>query len=147
MAPRALWVCRPAGNPVMRSAAAKQSAPAKTVLLVDDNPSVRTGLRDLFLSAGFNVCIEAENGLKAIEVVQDYTPDIIILDVAMPVMNGIDAAPRLKALLPDTPIIIFSLHAAFMKQEQLTALGVAAAFMKGDPLDKLVEKANELIGE
>jgi len=124
----------------MHTAAQRKSVPSRTVLLVDDNPSVRAGLRDLFFSAGFEVCIEAENGLKAIDLAQDYTPDLVILDVGMPVMNGIDAAPRLKALLPDTPIIIFSLHAAFMKQEQLTALGVAAAFMKGDPLDKLLEK-------
>jgi two-component system, response regulator, stage 0 sporulation protein F len=131
----------------MHTAAQQQSVPARTVLLVDDNSSVRASLRDLFLSAGFKMCIEAENGFKAIELAQVHTPDLIILDVVMPVMTGIDAAPRLKALLPDTPIIIFSLHAAFIKQEQLTELGVAAAFMKGDPLDKLLEKANELIGK
>jgi CheY-like chemotaxis protein len=147
MAPRALWGCRPAGNALMHTAASRKSAPAKTVLLVDDNPAVRTGLRDLFLSAGFEVCLEAENGLQAIQLAQDHTFDIIILDVVMPVMNGIDAAPRLKALLPDTPIILVSLHAAFIKQEQLTELGVAAAFMKSDPLDKLLEKAHELLGK
>jgi YesN/AraC family two-component response regulator len=131
----------------MHTAAARKSAPAKTVLLVDDNPSVRAGLRDLFISAGFKVCIEADNGLKAIDLAQEYTPDLIILDVVMPVMNGIDAAPKLKAILPDTPIILYSLHAAFMKQKQLTELGIAAAFMKGDPLDKLLEKTHELLGE
>lgn len=91
------------------------------------------------------MCIEADNGLKAIELAQDCNPDIIVLDVVMPVMNGIDAAPKLKAVLPDTPIILYSLHAAFMKQKQLTELGIAAAFMKGDPLDKLLEKAHELL--
>jgi DNA-binding NarL/FixJ family response regulator len=128
-------------------AAKRKPIPVRTVLLVDDNPTVRASLRDLFLSDGFAVCAEAENGSKAVELAQECKPDLIILDVAMPVMNGIDAAPKLKAILPDTPIILYSLHAGFMKQEQLTALGVAAAFVKGDPLDKLLETVHKLTGK
>ena len=83
----------------MHPAAKRKPVPARTVLLVDDNPSVRAGLRSLFLSDGFAVCVEAGNGVEAIELAQGCKPDVIVLDVVMPVMNGIDAAPKLKALL------------------------------------------------
>jgi CheY-like chemotaxis protein len=129
----------------MHTAAQRKAMPGKTVLVVDDNPTVRAQLSELFLSDGFTVCVQAENGLRAIDVAAESKPDVIILDLAMPVMNGMDAAPKLKELLPHTPIILFSLHSAYLKQQELNSFGISDIFTKGDSLDQLVAKVHKLI--
>jgi two-component system, chemotaxis family, chemotaxis protein CheY len=65
---------------------------AHRVFIVDDNPSVRNGIRTLLETSGFEVCDEARDGLDAVERASEVNPDLIILDVAMPRMNGLDAA-------------------------------------------------------
>ena len=66
---------------------------AKSVLIVDDVEMIRRAVRELFTSeADFDVCGEAANGQEAIERAQEFHPDLIVLDLSMPVMNGIDAA-------------------------------------------------------
>jgi CheY-like chemotaxis protein len=128
--------------------AATQKAAAKpTLLVVDDNPLVRGLLRELFLSEGFTSCAEAQTGSEAIDVARCCKPDLIILDVAMPVMNGIEAAPKLKELLPDTPIILFTLYGNFLKNRDLSAFGISATFAKSEPLDELIRKAHVLLGK
>ena len=105
----------------------------------------RSQVRQLFLADGFTVCSEAENGREAIEVARDCNPGIIILDVAMPVMGGIEAAPKLRELLPDIPIILFTLHADYLRTIDLASLGISAALSKNGPLDQLLDKAHELM--
>ena len=74
---------------------------AKAVLVVDDNALIRQALCELFKrEADFEVCGEAENGREAIEKAQQLHPDLIVMDLSMPVMNGIEAARVLKGLMP-----------------------------------------------
>jgi len=74
---------------------------AKTVLIVDDNALIRQALCEMFKrEADFEVCGEAENGREAIEKAQRLHPDLIVMDLSMPVMNGIDAARVLKGMMP-----------------------------------------------
>jgi chemotaxis response regulator CheB len=69
---------------------------------VDDNAVVRTAVRRLFNShSDFEVCEEAENGREAIEKAERLKPDLIVLDLSMPVMTGLDAALVLKSVLPE----------------------------------------------
>jgi YesN/AraC family two-component response regulator len=83
--------------------------PKKRVLLVDDNSAVRSLVRQLFeLEPDFEIAGEADNGQDAVEKAENLKPDLIILDLAMPVMTGLDAATLLKQLLPDTLIILFT---------------------------------------
>jgi len=73
----------------------------KTVLIVDDNAVIRQALGDLLKKeSDFAVCGEAENGRQAIEKAQQLRPDLIVLDLSMPVMNGLGAARTLKRLMP-----------------------------------------------
>src|SRR5437016_13578448 len=77
---------------------------AKAVLIVDDNALIRQALCEMFKrEADFEVCGEAENGQEAIEKAQQLHPDLIVMDLSMPVMNGIEAASVLKSLMPTVP--------------------------------------------
>jgi CheY-like chemotaxis protein len=87
----------------------------KKVLIVDDNPAIRSEIHEEFNRYGF-LCSNAENGRQAIEQVLEILPDLIMLDLSMPVMNGLDAAPELKKILPDCPIILYTLFADTLVQ-------------------------------
>jgi CheY-like chemotaxis protein len=119
----------------------------KTVLVVDDNAAIRKMLATAFLSDGFKTCIEAENGKEAIDVAKQNTPDIIVLDLSMPVMNGLQSAPELRKLLPQTPIILFSLYGESLSQTAASKSGISLVLEKTVPLSMLIEKAHQLIGE
>ena len=87
--------------------------PAKSnmrILIGDDHEAVRRGMRALLESHdGWTVCGEAENGRAAIEKAKEVRPDLAILDIAMPVINGFDAAKVIKELYPDTAILAYSI--------------------------------------
>lgn len=81
------------------------------LLLVDDHPIVRTGLRMLFQSEPDMVVVgEVNGGEEALEAVQTLHPDVVIMDVAMPGMNGIEATRRIKESSPDTAVLALTMH-------------------------------------
>jgi CheY-like chemotaxis protein len=85
----------------------------KTILIADDNPTIRKILCNMFgTQQGYDLCAEATNGAEAIALAKEHKPDLIILDLSMPVMNGIDAARELKEIMPNVPIILFTQYAA-----------------------------------
>jgi CheY-like chemotaxis protein len=85
---------------------------AKRVLVADDNPLIRKMLCQLFeREDDYDICAEARNGQEAIELALKHRPDLIILDWAMPLLNGVDAARKLKKIMPEVPIILFTQHA------------------------------------
>lgn len=119
--------------------------PTKRVLLVDDNAVVRFFVRRLFESQpDFEISGEAENGSDAVERAEKLKPDLIILDLVMPVMNGLDAAPLLKKLLPNTPIILFTQEGG--EVERLAQVpGIDAVVSKSEAASELVLKAQALL--
>src|SRR5205814_7717963 len=79
------------------------------VLVVDDNSFIRQILAEIFArEADFEVCGEASNGQEAVRVAQSVRPDLIVLDIGMPVMNGLDAARMLRRVLPSATLIMYS---------------------------------------
>ena len=119
---------------------------AKTVLIVDDNEIIRRGLRELFTAEpDFDVCGEAENGREAIEKAQELHPDLIVLDLSMPVMNGIDAARVLSRLMPAVPLIIFSEHSDVLSEAEARSAGVSDLVSKSEHVSVLVAKARALL--
>ena len=94
--------------------------------------------------ADFEVCGEAENGREAIEKAQQLYPDLIVMDLSMPVMNGIEAARVLKGLMPTVPLIIFSGYSDVFSEKEARSAGVSALVSKSEHLSVLVGKARAL---
>lgn len=81
------------------------------ILLVDDKPTVLRGLRlRLSLEGDFDVVGEALNGEGAVALAQELRPDVVVMDVGMPQMDGITAIERLKEVLPGTPVVVLSVY-------------------------------------
>jgi two-component system, chemotaxis family, chemotaxis protein CheY len=117
----------------------------KTVLVVDDNAAIRKMIAAAFLSDGFKTCVEANNGSEAIDTAKRIQPDLITLDVSMPVMNGLEAAPHLRKLFPETPIILFTMYGTSQLETGASKLGVNLVLAKTTPLATLVEEAHKLL--
>jgi DNA-binding NarL/FixJ family response regulator len=118
----------------------------KSVLIVDDNAYIRRALRDIFKRQdGFNVCGEASNGREAIEKAHELHPDLIVLDLSMPVMNGLDAARVLRRSLPDVSLIMYSAFADRYAEEQAHLIGISAVVSKSEPPAALVGRAINLL--
>jgi DNA-binding NarL/FixJ family response regulator len=120
------------------------SGPVRTVLIVDDSAPIRRALCEEFTRHGFNVCAEAENGSQAIELARRCRPELIILDLSIPVMNGLEAAPELRKIVPDCPIILYSLFADTLGKSELEARGITLALSKDSSVEVLLEKAEAL---
>ena len=88
------------------------------VLVADDHEMVRVGLCAMLQSQNIEVCAQAKDGQEAIEKSRQLSPDLIILDISMPVLGGIEAAQQIRVFLPDVPILFFSTH----KTSELVAL-------------------------
>jgi DNA-binding NarL/FixJ family response regulator len=86
--------------------------PGKTrIVLVDDHPLVRRALRDILeKEADLEVVAEAGDGIQAIEMTEQHHPDIVIMDISMPRMSGVEATRRIKASLPVTAVLILTVH-------------------------------------
>jgi len=118
---------------------------AKSVLIADDNEVIRRMLCVLFDSqSDFEVCGAAENGQEAVEMAQLLHPDLIMLDLSMPVMNGIEAACALKRLMPMTPLIVFSEFTDVFSEREARAT-VATLVSKSESLSVLLEKARSAL--
>ena len=117
----------------------------KAVVIIDDNAVVRQTVGHAFLEDGFRFYGEAENGAQGIEVVKELNPDIAIVDLSMPVMNGLQAAIILRKLFPKMPIILFSLYGSGAVKAEARRAGIDAVVSKDEDLPVLIGKAHELL--
>jgi two-component system response regulator EvgA len=104
------------------------------VFIVDDNPSVRTEIRAQLEASGFAICGEAFDGLNAVEQASQLRPDLIILDLSMPRMNGLDAARELRSLCPNVPILLNTIHSALIRSEVSLPEGITEVVDKREDL-------------
>lgn len=116
----------------------------RRVLLVDDSAIIRRFLARLLLSQGFEVCGEAVNGQDAVEQAKRLKPEIIILDLSMPIMNGLQAAHVLQGIMPDVALLMYTSHAGATLSRVALDAGVTSVVSKSDPVEALITKLNAL---
>ncbi len=108
------------------------------ILLAEDHTIVREGIRELFKhETDFEIVAEAENGRQAVYLAAELCPDVIVMDVAMPNLNGIEATRQILHSKPDTRIIMLSAHADEAYVEKAMALGAAGYLIKQSASDEL----------
>jgi DNA-binding NarL/FixJ family response regulator len=119
---------------------------AKTVLVADDNYSVRRALCEVFArESDFEVCAEADDGRDAIEKAERLRPDMIVLDLSMPDINGLDVARELKDRMPSVPIILFTFYVDRFVKEAALSSGVSEVVSKSEDVSVLITKARSLL--
>lgn len=132
-----------AGNSMISTDAAKSPGVATTqvrILIVDDHEVMRLGIRNLLESQpAWTVCGEAHDGREAVTKALQLAPDVIIMDVTMPVMNGLEAAGAIARSNPDIPVILFSLHLSDDLSSHLTGNSIRGAVSKSNAARELVE--------
>ena len=118
----------------------------KTILIADDHSHVLAAVRTLFSSQpDFSICGEARNGDEAVAKAMQLHPDLVVLDMSMPVLNGLEAAQILRKTMPDMPIILFTGHRTKFSDAYAAAAGVTAVISKEDDIHVLVDKARDLL--
>src|SRR6476469_4140049 len=121
---------------------------AYTILLVDDSPLVRRFLRSFIDgTSDWKVCGEAENGAIAIEMARELRPDVVILDLQMPVMDGLQAARRLSDLVPKAVLLMFTMHTCEQLCRDAEAAGVKHVLSKLSGSADVVASLNEFVSE
>lgn len=116
------------------------------VFLVDDNADIRRGVNRLFqVHPNFEVVGEAEHGREAVDKAPSVHPDLIVLDLSMPVMNGLEAAPLLIQLLPNVWIILLTSHEFPEVHRLLRESGIHAVVPKSKAHTHLIAQAESLV--
>jgi len=117
------------------------------ILIVDDSALIRTTLRAVFVKRSWIVCGEAANGCEGIDRARELTPDLIVIDLTMPLMNGIDASRMLKRIMPATPIVMFTAFTNSHLKAAALAAGVHEVINKFDSatLMSSIQKFSEVL--
>ena len=118
--------------------------PRSRILVIDDGDSVRDVIGVFLENAGFEVCGEAADGVEGIEQAKKLKPDLIVLDLAMPRMDGVEAALILSKTMPTIPVIMLTMYQN-MLGPSLVSIGVKAVVDKTEGLDKLVACVHSLL--
>ena len=119
-----------------------------TVLLADDHPIVRHGMKNLLeAESDFTVVGEAENGQQAINLAEQLKPDIIIVDMMMPILNGLEVIERVTQRLPETRCIVLSLQSGDPYVVQALKAGAVGYVLKDSAPNELVQAIREVLSE
>ena len=114
------------------------------ILIAEDSPSVKNALRQLLEGAGPWEIIDVDNGAEAVAKAQELNPDLIILDLVMPVMDGFQAARKISSLLPDIPILMHTMHWSPQVEIEAQKVGVRKVVSKADGM-LLVSTVQQLL--
>lgn len=116
------------------------------ILLADDHTIVRQGLAKLLeAESNLEVVGEAQDGREAVNKVQKLIPDIVIMDIAMPLLNGIEATRQIKKTLPQTKVIILSMHSHDRYISELISLGASGYLLKDSTGEEIIKAISAAI--
>ncbi len=117
------------------------------ILLADDHKITRDGLRSLLeQQSSMQVVGEAENGRQAIRMAMELKPDVVVMDISMPELNGIEATRQIRADLPDTKVIALSMYADRRYVTGMMKAGVSGYLIKNCAFDELVSAITAVVG-
>jgi DNA-binding NarL/FixJ family response regulator len=115
------------------------------ILIADDHDVVRSGVRTIMeAQAGFEVIGEAENGKEAVDQALAKHPDIVILDYALPVLNGIEATRQIRARVPGAEVLIFTMHDTANLVREVLEAGAKGFLLKSDARRFLIAAVESL---
>ncbi|MCG7360394.1 response regulator transcription factor [Roseomonas sp. ACRSG] len=121
-----------------------QSGPVR-ILIADDHDVVRHGLRAMLEAhANWEVCGEALNGREAVELAAQLLPDIAILDISMPSLNGLDATRMIRKSSPKTEVLIFTMHDSEQLIREVLSAGAKGYLLKSDAARSMVAAVEAL---
>lgn len=102
------------------------------ILVADDNPALRSSLGQMLMSShdGWVICAEAENGQQAVSKAIDLRPDVVVLDLSMPVMDGLEAAREIANVLAAVPIFLYTLHVIPALEQEAAKFGITQVVCK-----------------
>ncbi len=126
-------------------AVATHERPLRAVV-IDDTSDIRDLLSTVLTRSGMEVVGEAGDGRAGVDVVRAQRPDVVLLDLAMPIMDGVEALPLIRALVPDARIIVLSAFSGAMREQVLDG-GADGYLLKGTPLSKIVAYVEASIEE
>ena len=116
------------------------------ILIVDDHAIVRRMLKVLVEThSGWEVCAEAENGEEALAKIKQHKPDVVIMDMAMPVKDGLSASREISAAMPSVPIIMHTLHYSPELELEAKKAGVRKVIPKAESGDGLLDAIADLV--
>jgi CheY-like chemotaxis protein len=120
---------------------------ASLVMIVDDHAVIRRMLREAFEAEDLDV-LGAVNGAEGVQKAQEVKTGLIILDLSMPVMNGLEAARELKVLMPHVPLLMFTNNSGGIMEKEARSAGISAVISKSDTdgLKQLLARAKALFG-
>lgn len=110
-----------------------------TILIADDHEIVRAGVRNLIEAGGYACCAEVSNGRDAVKMAAELQPDVAIIDVTMPELNGIEAAKQVLKLCPDTKVLVFTVHDAEQVVMEIFRSGAHGYVLKSDAGRQLLD--------
>ena len=109
------------------------------ILIADDHAVVREGLRALLQTRkGWHVCAEVQNGREAVAQALRWHPDVVVLDFSMPELNGLEAVRRIRQALPETEVLVLTMHDSEELARQVLAAGARGYMLKSDPGKELL---------
>jgi len=114
------------------------------ILIADDHSVVRQGVRSLLEREDFEVVAEAENGLEAVQLAEKHQPDIALVDLSMPVMNGITAVGQIRSVAPRTKVILLTMHTEDHHVLQALRAGVKGCLTKTQAVEHLIGAIREV---
>ena len=121
---------------------------AARILVADDQELVRKRVCSTLEEAdGLQVCAEAANGQEAVDQAKELKPDLIVLDITMPVLNGLDAARLIREFAPEIPIIILSVHKSKQLMEEAQKIGVRGYVTKAEAGQNLVNAVRAVLAK
>jgi DNA-binding NarL/FixJ family response regulator len=115
------------------------------VLIVDDHEVLRKGVRSLLLRSGYDVCGEGIDGEDGLAKAKELRPDVIVMDVSMPRLNGLEATRRMRGILPDIQVVMLSQHESPEMVRQAVSSG-ARAYVTKSSIGKNLLAAMEKVG-